>query len=179
MSGSAGDRRSRLSDGALESLDLTRPARDTHRHVMPAKLIAEAPRGGLGVDRIPSQDLPNRVRPKLFGAAKHSFPLGAELLDEHPGDPVDVGEHEDRTLVLAGGKLPRVIDANLHGLRPSLVEPGVAETVGAQEHRQGNAAANIAPQEVHGLVCERDVVDRRAVTEHPQHLADVGLAARK
>ena len=80
-------------------------------------------------------------------------------------------------LVLAGYELARVVDALLQSLRPSLPEPGVTEAIGAQEHREGKTAPDVPAEEVQCLVWDRDVVDSRAVGEHPQHLANVGLAS--
>jgi hypothetical protein len=53
----------------------------------------------------------------------------------------------------------------------------MAEAVGAQEHGQRDAAANVPSQIVERLVRGRDVVGTRAVGEHPQHLAHVRLRA--
>ena len=76
------ERGRRLQGGALEAPDLARAARDAHRDVRAADVVAEAPGQRLLVERLAREDRPHRLGAELGGAAHHPLALGPVLLDE-------------------------------------------------------------------------------------------------
>ena len=118
-----------LVNRALEPADLAARARDPQGNVMAPELVPKAPRGDLLVDRLTGEDRPHGLGAQVRRAAHHPLALGPELLYESIGHLVDVGEHERRALILAGGELARVRDALLQRLRPALPQPRVAKPV--------------------------------------------------
>ena len=141
-----------------------------------AQLVAEPPHRKLLVERIAAQDRAHGLGAQLHSAAHHPLALGAVLVDEDVGDPVDVGEQERRTALLRAEQLRRVGEAIVQCLRPAVPEPRVADAVGAQQHRQRDAAAH-EPAHVLGGVDGHDELVRAGVeTQQSQHLVDVRLA---
>ena len=77
-----------------------------------AQLVAEPADGELLVDGLAGEDRADGLGAQLGRAARHPLALGSVLLDEDVGDPVDVGEHERRALLLCGEELVEVVDAS-------------------------------------------------------------------
>ena len=143
-----------------------------------AQLVAEPCGCELLVDRLAREDGPDGLRPHLRGAAHHPLALGPVLLHEHAGDPVDVREEKRRARLLGAEELIGLGDPVVQGLRPAVPEPGVADAIGAQQHREGDAPAHEAADVLGGIDRHDQGVHGRAGAQQAQHLVDVGLAAR-
>ena len=80
--------------------------------------------------------------------------------------------------LLGGDQLLRVGDALLQRPGPAVPQPRVAEAVGPQLRRQWDPAAYVRAHEGGRLRRQPDLVNAGSALEHPQHLAEVRLAAR-
>jgi hypothetical protein len=145
--------------------------------VVPAQLVAEPLYGVLLVDRLAGEDRADGVSAQLRSAACHSLALAAVVLHEDVGDPVHVGEHERRALLLRREEVLEAVDAVVQRLRPAIPEPRVPEAIGAQQHRQRDPAAYEAADVLRRLDRHDERVGIRAGAQQSQHLVDVRLAA--
>jgi len=98
-------------------------------------------------------------------------------VDQHAGDPVDVGEQERGALILGDVELGGVRDALRQGLAPDVPEPRVPDPVRAQQHRERDPAAHHPAHELGRVGRDDKRVAGRAQLEQPQDLVDVALDA--